>query len=74
MDEPQKLLRQLYLTHEFWHAVLVMRNHVILNCRADYLEDRTSGFWRVGTLWGAINIVGDQLNDAIFEGWLDSDE
>ena len=74
MDEERRLLRQLHLEHEFWRAVNDMRNHVIVHCRADYLDDQTSGFWRLGTLWGAINIVGDQLDNAIAEGWLDSEE
>ena len=73
MDEERRLSRQLHLEHEFWRAVNDMRNHVIVHCSADYLDDQTSGFWRVGTLWGAINIVGDQLDNAIAEGWLDSE-
>ena len=71
MDEQRRLLKQLHLEHEFWRAVNDMRNHVIVHCRADYLDDQTSGFWRFGTLWGAINIVGDQLDNASVEGWLD---
>jgi hypothetical protein len=74
MDEEARRLRQLHLKHEFWRAVLAMRNHVIVHCRADYLEDQMSGPWKDSTLWWAINIVGDQLDNAIVEGWLDSEE
>ena len=74
MDEQPRLLRQLYLKHEFWRAVNEMRNHVIVHGRAEYLDDQMNGPWRDGTLWWAINIVGDQLDNAIAEGWLDSEE
>ena len=45
-----------------------MRNHVIVHCRADYLDDQTSGFWRDGTLWEAINIVGDHTRQCYCRG------
>ena len=69
MEKQPRLRRQSAREQEFWRAVIVMRNHVIVNCRPDYV-DAQGDFWVDGTLWWAINIVGDQLDNAINERWL----
>ncbi len=74
MDEQQRQRQQQEhqkLQREFWRAVLAMRNHTIVSCKADYLDDLITGRSVQGSLWEAINIVGDHLNNAIAEGLLD---
>ena len=69
MDEERR--RQKQEQCEFWRAVLAMRNHTIVFCKADYWDDLIKGRSVQGSLWEAINIVGDHLNNAIAEGLLD---
>ena len=74
MDEERRRQQdqeQRKLPREFWRAVLAMRNHTIVSCKADYLDDLITGRSVQGSLWEAINIVGDHLNNAIAEGLLD---
>lgn len=70
MDEEDKM-KQADLSCEFWRAVLTMRNHTILFHKADYWDDLIAGRSVQGSLWEAINIVGNQLDNAIGEGLLD---
>ena len=73
MDEERRRrqkLEQRKLLREFWRAVLAMRNHTIVSCKADYWNDLITGRSVQGSLWEAINIVGDHLNNAIAEGLL----
>ena len=70
MDEEEEL-KQVNHSCEFWRAVLTMRNHTILCHKADYWDDVITGRSVQGSLWEAINIVGDHLNAAIGEGLLD---
>ena len=74
MDEQQRQRQQQEhqtLQREFWRAVLKMRNHTLVFYKADYWDDLIKGCSIEGSLWEAINIVGDHLNNAIAEGLLD---
>ena len=73
MDEERRRRQQQEhqkLQREFWRAVLAMRNHTIVSCKADYWDDLITGRLAEGSLWEAIIIVGDHLNVAIAEGLL----
>lgn len=56
---------------EFWRAVLTMRNHLIVFNIGHYWDDLIKGRGVEGSLWEAINIVGNHLESAIADGLLD---
>jgi len=76
MDEKKRRLQLEHQRHqrEFWRAVLTMRNHTVLFRKAGYWDDLINGRCVEGSLWEAINIVGNHLDKAIADGLLnDSD-
>ena len=71
MEEEKRRTEPAYLPPRFWKAVLAMRNHTVLNCKSDYWDELMTGRFVQGSLWEAINIVGDYLNGVIEDGWMD---
>ena len=62
-----------YPPPKFWQAVNAMRNHTMTHCEADYRDDIMKiGPWKEGSLWEAINVVGDYLDWVIENGWIDN--
>ena len=51
--------------------MLAIRNHTIVSCKADYWDDLITGRSVQGSLWEAINIVGNHLDGAIADGLLE---
>ncbi|MEJ7592476.1 MAG: hypothetical protein WKF77_13070 [Planctomycetaceae bacterium] len=43
----------------------------MVNCKADYWDDMAKGRSVQGSLWEAINIVGNYLDHVIEDGWMD---
>ena len=71
MDEQQKQQQEyLRLQREFWRAVLKLRNHTLVFHEADYWDEVIKGCPIEGSLWEAINIVGDHITNVIAEGVL----
>jgi len=71
MVEEKRRRERAYLPPRFWKAVLALRNHTVVHCESDYLDELTTGRWVPGSLWEAINIVGDYLDRVIEDGWMD---
>lgn len=74
MEKQQQEQRRPYPPSHFWQAVLAMRNHVMISCKADYWDDLINHRRVEGSLWQAINIVGDYLDVLMQDGWLDDEE
>jgi len=44
------------------------------HCKSDYWDDIMKGPWIEGSLWEAINVVGDYLDWVIENGWMDDSD
>ena len=74
MDEQQRQRQQQEYgirQREFWRAVLKLRNHALEFYKADFWDDLIKGCSIEGSLWEAINIVGNHLDSAIADGLLE---
>jgi len=74
MEEVKKRKNPADQQARFWRAVLAMWNHTMVNCKADYWDDMAKGRSVQGSLWEAINIVGNYLDHVIEDGWMDDKE